>query len=319
MASESAALASGFRGAERPPPTRSRVTRVRPCPSSTAGSPGPPREGGRATGRLVSFRLWESASPTPSEHSPLGQWQAGPDRQQSAGRSAGRPSGGGCGRLGVVRPSVPPGRRRRKRANPPRLEGTSGRGESEFLPKGGNPRPLWSGELPRAESPAREPAGRQARRGGTCRARTPARPPANAPAPPARSGTEPAGRAGRAPGPRCALAEPLSLPPGRGEGGKAAPTRRCFASLSKDSRSGLPGGRAEGSRQRAPTRSRPYCLPGGNVTTLEGRWQPSFEEGTGPPQCAFDTSMESRENCDSHQNIASCRGLPRPTSQVIPR
>lgn len=50
-------------------------------------------------------------------------------------------------------------------------------GESEFLPKGGNPRPLWSGELPRAESPAREPAGRQARRGGTCRARTPARPP----------------------------------------------------------------------------------------------------------------------------------------------
>ncbi|ROT63981.1 hypothetical protein C7M84_018115 [Penaeus vannamei] len=64
------------------------------------------------------------------------------------------------------------------------------------------------------------------------------------------------------------------------------------------------------------TRSRPYCVPGGNVTTLEGRWQPSFEEGTGPPQCAFDTSMESRENCDSHQNFASCRGLP--TSQVIP-
>ncbi|ROT63973.1 hypothetical protein C7M84_018107 [Penaeus vannamei] len=45
--------------------------------------------------------------------------------------------------------------------------------------------------------------------------------------------------------------------------------------------SGLPGERAWAAVEH--TRSRPYCVPGGNVTTLEGRWQPSFEEGTGPP------------------------------------
>ncbi|ROT63957.1 hypothetical protein C7M84_018146 [Penaeus vannamei] len=107
-----------------------------------------------------------------------------------------------------------------------------------------------------------------------------------------------------------AFAEPAR--PGAAARPPQPTTRHQPASQTRDSRSGLPGERAGAAVEH--TRSRPYCVPGGNVTTLEGRWQPSFEEGTGPPQCAFDTSMESRENCDSHQNFASCRGLP--TSQA---
>ncbi|XP_063603844.1 serine/arginine repetitive matrix protein 3-like [Penaeus indicus] len=182
----------------------------------------------------------------------LGQWQAGRREEDH-------------GRLGA-RPSVPAGRRRRKRANPPRLEGTSGRG-SEFLPKGsGNPRPLWSGELPRAESPAREPAGEAGEAGRQARRhmprRRPRRPPAvaAAPAPPARSRTEPsAGKAGRrAPDPVVLLRNRSPPTPPRGGGGGE---RHLHGAVSPHSQKILvaafpeDGRRARGSEQPAAVRT----------------------------------------------------------------
>ncbi|XP_063615874.1 serine/arginine repetitive matrix protein 1-like, partial [Penaeus indicus] len=232
-----------------------RESRVRPCPSSTAGSPGPGRGTGQQAG-WFNFGFWESASPAPSEHySPFGP-------------VAGRPSGGGSRTTGrpSLRPSVPAGRRRRKRANPPRLEGTSGRG-SEFLPKGsGNPRPLWSGELPRAESPAREPAGEAGEAGRQARRhmprRRPRRPPAvaAAPAPPARSRTEPsAGKAGRrAPDPVVLLRNRSPPTPPRGGGGGE---RHLHGAVSPHSQKILvaafpeDGRRARGSEQPAAVRT----------------------------------------------------------------